>query len=64
MKFFDSFRTTHPEQKAFSRIGEYEDQGLFNTKKITMTRIDYILMSFELTQKLECIAILDAYYWI
>src|SRR6185437_15560178 len=61
IKFFDSFRITHPEQKVFSRIGEYEDQGLLNTKKITMTRIDYILMSFELIQKLDCVAILDAY---
>jgi exonuclease III len=61
IKFYDAFRVTHPEQIAFTRVGEYENEGVLNKKTITMTRIDYILSSFHNIQQLKCIVILDGY---
>src|SRR4051794_29654807 len=61
VKFHDAFRITHPEQKVYSRIGSYNDQGILSEKRITMTRLDYILTSFPLIQQMECIAILDGF---
>ncbi len=61
LKFYDAFRVTYPDQIAFSRIGDYDYEGALSTKQITMTRIDYILMSFALIQQLDCITILDGY---
>ena len=60
-KYYDSFRNTHPEQKVFTRIGTYTDEGSLNSKRITMTRLDYVLTSFKIIQQLSCVAILDGF---
>jgi exonuclease III len=61
LKFYDAFRITHPEQKVYTRFGSYDDDGALNEKRVTTTRLDYILTSFANIQQLECISVLDGY---
>ena len=72
-KYVDIFRTIHPEQRVYSRIGTYtsrqssvthkkpKTKSTASTTKITNTRLDYFLTASKNLQLIDCCIILDNY---
>jgi exonuclease III len=67
LKYYDMFRTLHPEWKCYSREGIHKknnnnnNTNNSNTKVITSTRLDYILTAPSIINLTQCCVILDNY---